>query len=830
MSALMRRPQLRPAVLPVILVLILAVSTSAYAQQQERTGNIRGYVHDAESGEALPFANVVIRGTTIGAMTATNGYFVIVNAPTRVCSLQVTYIGYESWETVVDNRLRDHEPLQVRMNPQVLEFEGVTVTAYREEILQTNDEVSQVVLAPSQLATLPNIGEVDIFRSLQLLPGISAANDGSAGLYIRGGTPDQNLVLFDGMTIYHVDHFFGFFSAFNADAVKNVQVWKGGFPAKYGGRLSSVVNLTGNTGDRNRMQFGMGANLLSAHTSFEYPISDRVTFLVAARRSYSDFIGSSIYDRIYDTLTGDDSGGSTGGPVQGGRGGRQGGGGGQDIFSGEFRPDFYFYDLNSKLTWHPGERDILSVSFYNGADHLDKSQDFGDFSFQRPGGESGEDLTLQTGDITKWGNLGVSGQWSRQWQDRLRTEVLIAGSRYFSEYDRNSTLQSSFGSQQDSIGISRGFATATEEDNEVNDITLRMDTSWQLSRAHQVEFGAGLSRFDARYLSTLNDTISIIDRSEDANLYMAYLQDTWRAGLWKITFGLRGSDYQLSGGLHIEPRASFTYHLSNRLQVKGAWGRYTQFVNRIVNENVLEGSRDFWVLADNELEPGTSEHYIAGLSYETDRWLFSAEAYRKDMDNLVEFSRRVRRLDDPGNYFFLGSGRAEGIEFLAQKKRGFMTGWVGYTLGKVEHQFPDLNNGLAFPADHDRRHEINAVVRRTVGEWTFAATWTYATGRAYTAPESQYAIRLLNDEYLSYIHVSGKNENRLPDYHRLDLSASRRYEVKNWIYEVGVSLFNAYNHRNVWYREYQLDTTPITVTDALMLGFTPTVYIQLNFK
>jgi len=385
MSARRRERRLRPAALPIILVLSMAMVPITTAQEQERTGNIRGFVHDAESGEALPFANVLIKGTTIGAMTATNGYFVIVNAPTRVCSLQVTYIGYADWETVVDNRLRDHELLQVRMKPKVLEFEGVTVTAYREEILQTNEEVSQVVLVPSQLTTLPNIGEVDIFRSLQLLPGISGANDGSSGLFIRGGTPDQNLVLFDGMTIYHVDHFFGFFSAFNADAVKNVQVWKGGFPAKYGGRLSSVVNLTGKTGDRNRMQFGLGANLLSAHTSFEYPLSDRITFLVTARRSYADFIGSSLYNRIYDTLTGADSGGSTGGPVQGGRGGRQGGSGGQDIFSGEFRPDFYFYDLNSKLTWHPGERDILGVSFYNGADHLDKSQDFGDFSFQRPG-------------------------------------------------------------------------------------------------------------------------------------------------------------------------------------------------------------------------------------------------------------------------------------------------------------------------------------------------------------------------------------------------------------------------------------------------------------
>lgn len=812
----------------IIFLLFLSSITSLHAQELPRTGDIRGYVKDARSGEALPYANVVLKGTSQGTMTTTDGYFVLVSVPTGICSLQVSYIGYETKAIRVDHTTEQKEPLLIEMTTKLLEVEGVMVTAYREEMLQIAERASLVVLAPEQLTTLPSIGEVDIFRSLQLLPGISGISDGSSGLYVRGGTPDQNLILFDGMTIYHVDHFFGFFSAFNADAIKNVQVFKGAFPAKYGGRLSSVVNLTGKTGDRNRVRFGVGANLLSANASFEYPLNDKATILLAGRRSYTDFIQSSLYNKIYDLLTGDDQGGAIGGPVQSGRGGRFGGG---NIQGGEFRPSFFFYDMNGKLSIEASPRNSLSLSFYSGADDLDKSQDFSGSSFRSPGTLTGEETTLQTSDFTRWGNLGVSGQWTSQWHDRFRTNLQVAGSRYFSEYNRDSSLNTSFGSQQDSIGVSRGLATASEEDNRVEDLTYRLSAEWDISRSHRLEFGTGVSGFDARYIATLNDTLNIINRSSKANLLSGYIQDTWRTHRFVANAGLRATQYEHTNKTYLEPRASLTYYLTEKLRWKSAWGHHYQFVNRIVNENVLEGSRDFWILADDELKPGFSEHVITGLEYATDNWLFSFEAYRKDLDNLVEFTRRIRRQENQDSFFYSGSGLSEGIELLAQKKRGFLTGWIGYTSGKVEHTFPAFNNGEPFPADHDRRHEINAVIRRTVGDWTFAATWTYATGKAYTAPVSQYSIRLLDNEYLSYIHVSDKNAYRLPDYHRLDVSASRKYESGgNWITELGVSVFNLYNHRNVWYREYQLDTNPITVTDTLMLGFTPTVFIKFSLK
>ena len=251
--------------------------------------NIMGYVRDAETNEALPFANVVILGTRFGAATNSSGYFVIVNAPADTCRLRVMYVGYAPQEIVVNNTRPLSRPLIIKMKRETIELDGIVVSA-PVQMMEVSDVPSQLAISPVEITVLPNVGEVDIFRSLQLLPGISGVDDGSSGLYVRGGTPDQNLILFDGMTIYHVDHFFGFFSAFNADAIKDIRIYKGGFPAEFGGRTSSVVNLTGKTGDVNKVRYGMGLNLLSGHGVVEVTHSDKYNFIISARRSNNDLV------------------------------------------------------------------------------------------------------------------------------------------------------------------------------------------------------------------------------------------------------------------------------------------------------------------------------------------------------------------------------------------------------------------------------------------------------------------------------------------------------------------------------------------------------------
>jgi len=271
------------------------------------------------------------------------------------------------------------------------------------------------------------------------------------------------------------------------------------------------------------------------------------------------------------------------------------------------------------------------------------------------------------------------------------------------------------------------------------------------------DLGLHASQFDNKFTAVRNDSIEILSRNNQSRLYSAYLQNNWKIGKFDVTLGLRGSNYKQTNKLYYEPRASFNFQLIKNLQIKGAWGQYYQFVNRIANEDVTQGARDFWLLADEDIKPSFAEHRILGLNYENNKYVFSIEAYQKYLKDLIEFSRRyvvaenspMNRRFMPVDNFFIGTGKAKGIELLLQKKRGALTGWLGYTLGKVDYNFPAINNGLTFPATHDRRHEVNFVAKYTRGVYTFAATWVFASGSPYTAPESQYYIPLLDGEMYS---------------------------------------------------------------------------------
>ncbi len=866
---------------PCLLFFLIFCVTPGVTQERQ-VNNIKGFVSDRESGEYLPYANVYISGKNIGTTTNTDGYFVLVNVKTGICTLTVEYLGYSTRQIIINNRrqnaevvkvlteqiapipiedeidkhskkLRDIENdileqegmastgrtfsaesqvskiaeyrssfLHIRLEAQLLEAEGVTVIAEDYQMWKTADEVGQITFSPQQISVLPSIGEADIFRSLQLLPGISGVNDASAGLYVRGGTPDQNLVMLDGMTVYHVDHFFGFFSAFNTDAIKDVQVFKGGYPAKYGGRLSSVVELTGKTGDINRKRLGVNANLLSAGAVFEMPfLNGKGSWIISGRRSYSDIIGSSLYNKLFDFIT--DGQATTTGP---GPGGGPGGGFGQ--FQQETtRPDFYFYDLNSKLSYAPTEQDVFALSIYNGQDNMHDFQEIGGLRF----GQDDASGTRGRDETTDWGNTGISLKWARRWADRFNSTVIVARSDYFSghETDLSFNIESEDTSQVFRGG--RGFAS--QEDNQITDLTFRWDNELHLSSAHRIGFGAWVSSTTTDYLATVNDSTEVLNQETESLLGTFYLQDKLQAfDRLEMTFGLRGSFYNQTEQLYLEPRASMQYALPAGFKLKGAWGQYNQFIHRIENEDVLEGSRDFWLVADENLEPGSSEHYIMGLSYETGKYLFEVESYYKDMTNLVEFSRRFRNEADFGNLFFFGEGISRGIEFLAQRKSGKLNGWLSYTLGEVEHTFAGLNDGDPFPASHDRTHELKFVGTYSFGRWSFGSTWVFASGQPYTSPSGQYEIELLDGTVQSYINVGDKNANYLPDYHRMDISASYKIALKNthnWNGEVGLSVFNLYDHSNIWYRKYDLEVSPIVVTDVTMLGFTPTLYFKANF-
>ena len=815
-----------------LLILFSAMNVSA----QNRL--LTGVVKNAESGETLPSANIVIKGTSTGTTSNVDGFFTLLNLPEKQFTLNVFYVGCHPAEIEV-NLDEIEGRLVIEMQPTSIEIDEVIVSAKTYKMIKATEEVSSIRVAPMDLKTLPSFGEVDIFRSLQLLPGISGTNESSSGLYVRGGTPDQNLVLLDGMTVYNVDHFFGFFSAFNADAIKDIQMFKGGYPAKYGGRISSVVDLTGKTGDPNNFHMSGGVNLLSANTTLEIPLGGKGSILLSGRRSYTDFIESSLYNKIYDMLSQNEAeapAAAAGVMPTGGFGGGPGSGGGRGGFGSyeqpevtTTRPTFFFYDLNGKITYRPTEKDNLALSLYSGKDNLfEDSENIREIIATNDRFPSRSIYNSRDED-TDWGNEGVSFKWSRQWNPKFYSNLMGAYSHYFSNYNQR-IINDAYDLDADTLISAR--ATGNIENNDVNELSLRLDNEWQISNNNKLGFGLNLSNTEVSYIFTRDDTLSILDKNETGMLATAYIQDNWKiSDKLEINVGLRTNWYDVTNQFYVEPRFSFKYAPTDFLTLKGATGKYNQYVNRVINENVTEGSRDFWLIADNDLvDVQSSWHYILGGSLENDDLLFDVEAYYKTLDGLSEFSLRYQRNDiELDQLFFQGSGVAKGIEFLLQKKQGEFTGWVTYTFAKVEHQFDGLNDGNPFPALHDQTHEFKVIANwEPHKRWRFSSTWVYGSGKPYTAPESQYQIDLLDGRQFSYISVGPKNGERLPAYHRMDVAAHYLFKLGKFEMDAGFSIFNLYNRTNIWYREFDLQELPMVVNDVTYLGATPN--ISLNFK
>ena len=810
-----------PSFFKLALFFLLFITPDLYAQSFTLSGTVRA----EDTGETLPYASILIKGTTSGTATNNDGYFALLDVPSDSLTLQVTYLGYIPYELRLNPRDVSGS-IDIRLQPITNELDEVTVVSEKYTIMKTAERVSQITVSPKELEALPSLGEVDIFRSLQLMPGVSGTNEGSSGLYVRGGTPDQNLVLLDGMTIYHVDHFFGFFSAFNADAIKDVQLYKGGYPARFGGRTSSVVELTGKAGDASNLRIGAGINLLSASSVIEVPLKGKGSILFSARRSYTDVIQSGVYNSIFDLFSdeNDNSGAVVRGPGPG-----QGPGGGRfgNAAAQEEEPSFFFYDLNGKITYRPSSQDVLAISVYNGKDDLDKSRD----QSRTLGNEAQIGIVGGTTDLTDWGNTGISGKWSRQWNPRFYSNALVAYSEYFSDYFRF-TDQEVRNAEADTL--IRAIQQGTFEDNNVADFTAGLDNEWQVSKNHKLDFGVKFSQSEVDYASIRDDTTTILDRVQQGNHFSGYIQDTWKVlPSLEITLGGRASYYDVSGESFLEPRLATNLDITDKLSFKAAYGQFHQYVNRVVNENVTEGSRDFWLLADGEtVEVSTSKHIIGGFSYDIGNYLFDIEAYYKDIQGLSEFSLRFQRTGfrgiDAEELFFTGDGIAKGLEFLIQKKTGLYNGWISYTLADVEHTFPGLNDGNPFPALHDQSHEFKMVHNIDLGKWNLSSTWMFSSGKPYTAPVSEYTITLLDGTEQTYINVGEKNSLRLPDYHRLDVAANYRFEWGNSRGTIGLSLFNLYGRQNVWYREFDLTEGDLLITDINYLGFTPNLRFRID--
>jgi outer membrane receptor protein involved in Fe transport len=822
----------------VFVLFIALISFSLAFSYAQILGKIKGTVQMAD-GTKLPGVTVSIKGKKESTVTDKDGNYIFIGVSQGEVTLVAILDGFATQRKTILVQAGRTVVADITMGMSI--SEESTVSA-EKPLLSASDKISKITLTPSQIETLPSLGEKDIFRAFQLLPGIMGSQEASSGLYVRGGTPDQNLILYDGFTIFHVDHLYGYFSAFNMEAINEVHLHKGGFESKYGGRLSSVMEINGKNGNEKKLSGGAGISLLSMNALAEVPLFDKGSFFIAGRRSFQSPLYNDILGMFDNT------------PGPGGAQARPGRGGGKFGAMFDSQPSSYFYDLNAKLSFNPSPKDLSYLSIYNGMDKIDNSRELNiPAEFLERMAERGFEVEsdINITDIQEYGNTGVGTNWSRAWSGNFQSSLLLTYSNYINTRDRSS--QGNFGRPEDDDTPRPRFrGRGTVEDNNIEDITFRLDNSILFPKSHTLEFGIQATQNDIKYSFEMDEIeeededdtddqgprnlLGILNRDDKGAQYSAYLQDRWTVfDRLTITPGIRVTYFDLTGQTFFEPRFSLTLGLTNHISLKGAWGKYHQIVNMITREDIMQGNREFWVLSDGETIPfGSATHYIAGISFETNEFLFDIEGYYKDLSGLSEFSIPFTPTGfdqdvDYNQYFYTGTGVAKGIEFLLQKKYGKYTGWLGYTLGKVEYHFPELKED-PYPALHDQTHEFKIVNSYEWNNWTFSGTWIFATGKPYTEPIGVEEVTLSNGFTIDQVVVGEKNSARLPDYHRLDLSVTYDFSLGGATNSVlGLTLFNVYNRKNVWYKEYEVLEGELIENNIIYMGFTVNMFFSIKF-
>ncbi len=774
-----------------------------------------GMIRDEETGEAIPYASVSVAGTSRGTATNQNGFFTLAGLCHPQDSLLVEHLGYTPAMVNANSLLT--ASTDISLQPLVSVLKEVSVAEDVTRLIGLTGKAGQMVVNPKETDNLPQIGEADVFRSMQLLPGISIADETSASLSIRGSMPDQNLVLFDGFTIYHLDHLYGFFSSLNTDAIKDIRVYKGGFDARYGGRISSVIDITGKSGNRLKPSFNAGLNLLSANAAIEMPIGNKATAFVSFRRSYTDLVQTPLFNTLFDYASNDLP--KLDAAVK------------ENTVQSEART-FYYYDMNGKFSYHFSENDRLSLSFYAAKDATKESTQLAlmasHIAYQE---DSREDYQL--------GNTGVGLQWSRVWSNRLFSTLSFGYSRYFKDYHYH--LEAYAAAESDTTTTSQFIS----RDNDLKELSGRLDFEYTVNEKHFVEFGLYTTANGIQYQDETNsppDTREIKAEGLQAGMYV---QDTYKPlPNVQATLGIRNTYNTQTGQLYVDPRLSVRYEMTEGFYLKGAIGRYHQFISQAETSLPTHFNQDFWVLSTRETIPDLSaNHYIGGLSYIKNGWLLDVEAYRKDMQGLIraKFSHSIEEhnLRSFWNYSHLtthGEGQVTGLDVMIRKTWSLYTPTLSYSLATGRHSYEEINEGKLFYANNDQRHELKFVNQWHMSSWTFSLNWLYGSGRPYSAPTD-----IITENGTSTIVYGEKNNRRLPAYHRMDASAAYAFQFGRGSGKIGVSVFNLYGHNNIGNRSFLLDnlevfengtsgaSDKVVTTDQKLLGRTFSVFVRVNF-
>lgn len=707
--------------------------------------HLTGFITDAESGETLAGANIFVIDLARGAVSDNYGHFAIsVPASTDTLRIRFSYVGYQ--DTTIAWISNENLALNIILSPITLR--QITVTNHQSP----GERIGHILLPIEQIKNMPTLaGEADPMKVLALLPGISQGQEGTSGLYVRGGTPDQNLILLDGATVYNVSHLFGFLSTFNPDALKKVELYKSGFPARYGGRLSSVIDLSMKEGDLQKYHTSASIGLISSHFTIEGPIKrDISSFMVAVRSSYLGLLGRFIPDT---------------------------------------RPNYWLYDLNLKYNQYISPRTRLYAGAYFGNDLLNYTD------------------TYYASGVTErwlqWGNKTANLRLTSS----LRDNLFMDANMVFSDYRhlvRSYTLSHPDSINHFQIKVQTGSSEARTQ----------LNFNWTGIYKHQLKFGGsvGFNRFLTNRLS-LEDFHSGINIKTPDSLTItktipasAYLEDVWEiSSLFKARIGIRASYYGVKDTSYkfIEPRLSITWLYSNDEAFQISYDRTVQFIHFASPSTLVSIGNDIWLPATKGIPPQIADIFAGGWNKKWNNTSFKTtlEVFFKRFRNQIDVREGTATFFTPGTnwedlYETGGVGRAYGVELLCQYESKGWNGQLSYTWSQNQRRFSEINNGTWYFHKYDRRHEIELNMVRKINEkWDFSSLWVYASGARLTLPDAITPISGITS-FGNFIY-SSRNNAKLPDYHRLDCMFIRHSISKKGrenIFRIGV--YNIYARRN----------------------------------
>ena len=786
-----------------IIITFFCLISISYIYCQEKY-TLSGFVSDQNNGENIIGVNIFCKDLKQGVASNTYGFYSL-TLPKGEYEISFSYIGYEN--QIYNINLNKDIEKDIAFKISSFSVGEIQVRGKANIVKQTQSSVIEIPI--EQIRSIPALlGEVDIIKAIQLLPGVQSS-EGTSGFYVRGGGPDQNLILLDGVPVYNASHLGGIFSVFNADAIKSVRLTKGGFPARFGGRLSSVLQIDMKEGNLKKFKGDASIGLISSKFTLEGPITkDKTSFIISGRRTYIDLIVAPFLPSTTD-LT------------------------------------LYFYDLNAKINHKISKKDRLYLSAYTGKDKL--GVDFVENS-------TDEQSSVNFG--LGYGNITSTLRWNHLFTDKLFSNTTLTYSRYSfnTDFGVNSTYNSNNGAEI--FDVNFGYLSGIE------DLGARIDFDFIPNPNHEIKFGLSYTNHDffpGETNLSINeispdtsqnfslDTILNFSGNTNADELYFYLEDNFKiTNRLKANIGAHLGYYKtnrtsslLDNNLSFQPRVSVRYLVNDRWSLKGSYAEMTQNIHLLSNSSIGFPS-DIWVPATDSVPSQTSKQWAGNISTElaNGEYELSLEGYYKTMGNLITYKAGYSNLSSTESWENSvetnGKGESYGAELFLQKKKGKTTGWIGYTLSWTNRKFDNINFGNWYPYKFDRRHDFSLVLSHKFNnKWDAGLTWVYGTGNAITFPQAIYLglpSGSTGNQNIDYIESYGdRNSTRLNAYHRLDFGLNKTKKTKRLTKILSIGAYNAYSRKNPFFAYLTYEQGNRVAKQVSLFPIIPSISYRIQF-